>query len=47
VQATPDVIDGHNGIIGDRFLKFVVDRVFEHVEYSRVRRPMNAIVPPR
>jgi hypothetical protein len=47
VQATPDVIDGHNGIFGDRFLNFVVDRVFEHVEYSRVRTPMNAIVRPR
>ncbi len=47
VQATPDVIDGHNGIFGDRFLKFVADRVFEHVAYSRVRTPMNEIERPR
>ena len=33
VGATPDVINGHDGIFGDRFLKFVADRVFEHVEY--------------
>ena len=35
VEATPDVIDGHNGIFGSRFLEFVASRVFEHVEYSR------------
>jgi hypothetical protein len=46
VLATPDVIDGHNGIFGDRFLKFVADRVFEHVEYSRSKKPMNAMIRP-
>src|SRR5580704_12610115 len=44
--ATPDVIDGHSGIFGDRFLKFVADRVFEHVEYSRSKKPMNAMIRP-
>jgi pimeloyl-ACP methyl ester carboxylesterase len=46
VQATPDVIDGHNGIFGDRFLRFIADRVFEHVEYSRARTPMNVMARP-
>jgi hypothetical protein len=46
VLATPNVIDGHNGIFGDRFLKFVADRVFEHVEYSRSKKPMNAMIRP-
>jgi hypothetical protein len=46
VLATRDVIDGHNGIFGDRFLKFVADRVFEHVEYSRSKKPMNAMIRP-
>jgi pimeloyl-ACP methyl ester carboxylesterase len=46
VRATPDVINGHNGIFGDRFLKFVADRVFEHVEYSRSKTPMNEMIRP-
>jgi hypothetical protein len=46
VRATPDVINGHNGIFGDRFLKFVADRVFEHVEYSRSMTPMNKMIRP-
>lgn len=42
VQATPDVINGHNGIFGERFLKFVADRVFEHARNSRTPTPMKS-----
>ena len=37
VQATPAVIDGHNGIFQPAFLTFVADQVFRHVQYSRLR----------
>ena len=34
-RATPDIINGHNGIFMEPFLKFVGDLVFRHVQYSR------------
>ena len=37
VQATPAVIDGHNGIFQAPFLTFVADQVFQHVQYSRLK----------
>jgi hypothetical protein len=42
VAATADVIDGHNGIFLPTFLRFVADRVFEHVQYSRSARRLTA-----
>lgn len=38
VQATPAVINGHNGIFQPLFLKFIAKLVFAHVEYSRSKR---------
>ena len=35
VQATPDIINGHNGIFMEPFLRFVGGLVFRHVQYSR------------
>jgi pimeloyl-ACP methyl ester carboxylesterase len=34
-RATPDIINGHNGIFMEPFLRFVGDLVFRHVQYSR------------
>jgi hypothetical protein len=46
VQAAPVVIDGHSGILGERFLKFVADRVFEPVQNSRASTSMKAMARP-
>ena len=45
VSAAPAVIDGHNGIFGERFLAFAADQVFRHVlETARkVVRPAAAL----
>jgi hypothetical protein len=34
-RAAPDIINGHNGIFMEPFLRFVGDLVFRHVQYSR------------
>jgi len=35
VCATPEVIDGHNGIFGDVFVGFVYDLVATHMAHAR------------
>ena len=35
VRATPDIINGHNEIFMEPFLRFVGGLVFSHVRYSR------------
>ncbi len=37
VQATPSVIDGHNGIFKEPFLEFLRNLLFKHMNYTRSR----------
>ena len=39
VRATPEVIDGHNGIFGDVFVGFVHDLVATHLAHVRKQQP--------
>jgi hypothetical protein len=43
VRAAPTIINGHNGIFQPAFLRFVAGRLFEHVEYSRSKRPLRSM----
>ena len=39
VRATPEVIDGHNGIFGEVFVGFVHDLVATHMAHARKQQP--------
>jgi hypothetical protein len=51
VQASPDVINGHNDIFNLRFLAFIADLVFTHADHTADRDAnpefqRNASTPP-